>query len=60
MQQFSLVSVLVLLCAVDWQTPDGILHSGSFVYSEADATALVQAQQLSYPAYIFTIRCVPH
>lgn len=53
----NVISVLLLLCAVDWQTPDGVTHSGGYVFTEADAQIWVTAQQTDYPTYTFTVRC---
>lgn len=46
-----------LVCAVDWQTPDGTIHQGAFVYLEEYAIAIAEYQKLAYPDYKFFVRC---
>lgn len=57
MQHFVKLCLAGLWCAVDWQTPDGLRHQGSLVYTQSDAELLSAAQQIIYPTYQFTVRC---
>jgi len=57
MIKLSVQALAGLLCAVNWQTPDGVLHTGAYVYPEADAQALAAAQATSYPTYTFSVVC---